>query len=316
MGRSQSIAEFEQQNPESKPPSRQQVHWRLRSAVSEIVLPIVLPFLKVRERVQCRLICRSWEHVVRDWGVATTIDSNDRTITSFSRPFLRGILSHSYSSLHSLFLSGFEILTQDDLHPAIPHLRKLRSLDVTRCHNLDDSTMILLSEHVQRTLEVLYIKGLRNVSDVGLKAVCNSCRKLEVLEISYVPITDEGGMAISQLKRLRALFMRDNYQLTNRSIDVITENCTRLAQLTLWGCTRMQHLRFDAANQSAFSSGKLVFLNLWGCHSLKDDAAESLANMNNLISLVVSECHRLTDRFVVRSKMFYWYCISSRVCIF
>jgi hypothetical protein len=273
--------------------------WRLRSAVSEIVLPIVLPFLEFRERVQCRLICRSWKHVVRDWGVATNIDSNDRTTETFSRPFLRGILSNSYSSLHSLFLSGFESLTQDDLHPAIPHLRKLRSLDVARCHNLDDSTMILLSQHVHQSLEVLYIKGLRNVSDVGLKAICHSCRKIEVLDISYVPLTDEGGMAIQQLQRLRALFTRDNYHLTNRSIDAITASCTRLAQLTLWGCTRMKHLRFDAADKSAFSSGKLVFLNLWGCYNLKDEAAESLGNMKNLSSLVVSECHRLTDRFVV-----------------
>jgi hypothetical protein len=282
--------------PTNSPPS-----WRLRSAVSEIVLPLVLPFLEVRERVQCRLICRSWKHVVQDWGVATTIDSNDRSIANFSRPFLRGILSHSYSSLNSLFLSGFESLAKEDLHPAIPHLRKLRSLDVTRCHNLDDSTMILVAEHVYRTLEVLYLKGLRNVSDAGLKAICTSCQTLEVLEISYVPITDEGGVAIAQLKGLRALFMRDNYHLTNISIDVITEKCARLSQLTLWGCTRIQHLRFDAIHECG-SIGKLVILNLWGCHNLKDEAAESLGSMKNLSSLIVSECHRLTDVFVVRTR--------------
>ena len=321
MGRSQSIVELQQLTPESlssfssslqpahSTGCQEQLHrWRLRSAVSEIVLPIALPFLELRERVQCRRVCRSWKHVIRDWGVATTIDSNDQNITNFSRPFLRGVLSHSYSSLHSLFLSGFEILAKEDLHPAIPHLRKLRYLDVARCHTLDDSTMELLSQEVSQTLEVLYIKGLRNVTDVGLRAICQSCKLMEVLDISCVPITDEGGTAIAQLKRLRALFTRDNYHLTNRSIDVITESCTRLEQLTLWGCTRMQHLGFDndAVNikqKSAFNSGKLVVLNLWGCHSLKDEAAESLGCMKNLVSLIVSECHRLTDQFLVRMCM-------------
>jgi hypothetical protein len=330
MGRSQSIADFAEENIsyiDATPsaiqsgPSKSSTttttttttttsisdhqaclkkQWRLRSAVSEIVLPIVLPFLDVRERVQCRLICKSWKYVVRDWGVATTIDSNDVMIANFTRPFLRGILSHSYSSLHSLFLSGYEQLEKEDLHPSIPQLRKLRSLDVSRCYNLDDSTLQLLAQHVHLTLEVLYIKGLRKVTDVGMKAICDACTMLEVLEISNVPLTDEGGMAIQQLIRLRALFTRDNYQLTNKSIDVITEKCTRLAQLTLWGSTRLNHLSFDATRDNVFSSGKLVFLNLWGCFNLRDEAAHALGNMKNLRSLIVSECHRLTDQFVVR----------------
>jgi hypothetical protein len=274
--------------------------WRLRSAVSEIVLPIVLPFLKVRERVQCRLLCKSWKHVVREWGVATTIDSNDAMIANFTRPFLRGILSHSYSSLHSLFLSGFEKLEKEDLHPSIPQLGKLRYLDVSRCYNLDDSTLELLAHHVHQTLQVLYIKGLGKVTDVGMKAICDACAMLEVLDISNVPLSDEGGMAIQKLTRLRALFTRDNYQLTNKSIDVITEKCTRLAQLVLWGSTKISHLSFDTTRDNVFSSGKLVFLNLWGCFNLKDEAAHALGNMKNLQSLIVSECHRLTDQFVVR----------------
>ena len=283
--------------------------WRLRSAVSEISLPLILPFLEVRERVQCRMICKSWKHVVRDWGVATKIDSNDPSITNFTRAFLRGLLSHSYSSLHSLFLSGLETLQKDDLHPAIPHLRKLRSFDVSRCVNLDDSTMTHLSKsQTSQTLEVLYIKGLRNVTDSGIQSICRSCAKLEVLDLSYVPVTDDGGRAIQQLTRLKALYLRDNYNLTNLSVDVITEKCKRLTQLTLWGCIRVRHLHFNRASSipqslsSAMTAGaNLVFLNLWGCHGLRDEAADSMAGMESLRSLIASECHRITDQFVVRN---------------
>jgi hypothetical protein len=80
------------------------------------------------------------------------------------------------------------------------------------------------------------------------------------------------------------------------SIDVITAQCKRLSQLTLWGCIKMRNLKFRMFN----GSDKLVILNLWGCYNLNDDVAASLGNMKHLSSLIVSECHRLTDRFVVR----------------
>jgi len=293
LGTSPTTCSVRNSNPRRK--------WRLRSAASEIVLPIVMPFLEVRERVQCQLVCRLWRLVIRDWGVATTIDNHDAAFPRFTRPFFRGILSHSYASLHSLFLSGFEDLQQSDLHPAIPHLGKLRSLDISRCIQLDDSTLKLLSVHTSETLEVLYMKGLRRVTDEGLISICCSCSKLKVLEISNIPVTDQAGIAVGEnLTLLTALYMRDNYLLTNQSIDVITENCTSLEQLTLWGCTRLQHLSFDQPDKSGlFISGKVVMLNLWGCHSLRDDSADALAGMNHLRSLIVSECHRLTDAFVV-----------------
>jgi putative heme iron utilization protein len=123
LERSQSIVEFapptqqtsqdENRNESDGTSSKQRQPsspWRLRSAVSEVILLLVLPFLQLQVRVDCRRVCCVWKHIVRDWGVATTIDSNDKNITNFSRPFLRGILLHSYSSLHSLVLDGFESL--------------------------------------------------------------------------------------------------------------------------------------------------------------------------------------------------------------
>jgi hypothetical protein len=100
-----------------------------------------------------------------------------------------------------------------------------------------------------------------------MKAICDACTMLEVLEISNVPLTGEGGMAIQKLVQLRALFTRDNYQLTNKSIDVITEKCTCLVQWTLWGSTRLNHLSFDTTRDNVFLSGMLcpVRLNSLGC---------------------------------------------------
>lgn len=274
--------------------------WSMNPATSEVVLPILLPFLEIRERVQCRVVCSCWKTLVRQWGVATTIDVNDRSMVTnsrptFSRPVLRGILAHSYSSLQRLFLGGFNALQQGDLHPALPQMQNLNTLDVSRCNALDNTTLKLLTtDPIRHTLRVLYLKGLYRVTDAGLRDVCESCTHLEVLDISHIDnITDRGAQEIQQLNCLRALFLRENYLLTNESLDVITQRCMKLAQLTLWGCIRVKHLKFDV-----FTSERLTILNLWGCYSLGDDTALIIGNMPNLSSLIVSECHRLTDGFV------------------
>jgi hypothetical protein len=269
--------------------------WRLPTTVSEIVLPMVMGFLEIPERVWARRVCRGWRAIIRDWGVATTIDNNDPNFPPLTRPFLLGLLKHSYSSLQSLFLSGLADLHQEDFHPSIPHLRKLRSLDVSRCVELDDSTLQLLAQHCSDTLEVLYIKGLCKVTDTGMVALCERCTNLRVLEISNIPLTDASGVAIGRrLTKLTAIYMRDNFRLTNESIDSLTTNCHKLEQLTLWGCIRLKHLGFS-------SSQKLVLLNLWGCHGLQDESAVALEGMVHLRTLIVSECHRLTDAFFVRA---------------
>lgn len=273
--------------------------WCLPTAVSEVVLPFVMEYLSIPERVHARLVCRGWRSIIRDFGVAVVIDNNDpQLLPGLTRPFLMGLLKHSYSSLQSLFLSGFEDLEKNDLHPSIPHLRKLRSLDVSRCVQLDDSTLELLAQHCSGTLQVLYIKGLRKVTDSGMLAICDRCSKLRVLEISNIPLTDVSGAAIGRkLTNLNAVYMRDNFRLTNISIASITNNCHKLEQLTLWGCTRIREIKFAPACRE-----KLSLLNLWGCHGLGDDAATAVEGMICLRTLIVSECHRLTDSFFVSNN--------------
>ncbi|CAB9516057.1 F-box and leucine-rich repeat protein [Seminavis robusta] len=326
MGRSQSIDDFAQLSQSSS--QDQSSRPRLRSATFETVLPMVLEFLQLTERVQCRLVCRLWRNIVRDWGVAAVIDFHQ----DMTRAFLRGIVTHSYFSLHSLRLSDFDELQPSDLHPSLPHLRKLRVLDISRCTNLQDETLQLVAQHLNDTLEVLYMKGLINVTDVGMMAICQACTKLRVLEISHIQsMTDASGVAIGQyLHNLRALYMRDNFRLTNQSIDAITANCTKLNQLTLWGCSKLTRLgssairttnAVDVDSPVVASTGnqdneiplnvynqhaplmacaeRLVSLNLWGCLKLGDSFVTALEGMTKLRSLIVSECHKLTDKFAI-----------------
>ncbi|VEU39830.1 unnamed protein product [Pseudo-nitzschia multistriata] len=309
----------------SAPGPGRSMSWQLRS---ETVLPIVIPFLDLWERMQCRLICRCWKKIVQECGVSRSIDANNNAYpvasgratpsastsggSTLTPKMLRELLAYSYSSLQSLFLSGFGDLEKEDLHSALPHLQNLRVLDVSHCPRLDDSTLKLLARSdvpSSASLRVLYLKGLRRITDAGLEAICASCVRLEVLDLSHLTnITDKGGTCIRNLVFLRALFLRDNWKLTNNSIDAITTSCSKLEQLTLWGCVRLHRLAFQGGTVGGSGGGpssagsathhRLVILNLWGCHDLEDDTATVLSTIHNLDSLIVSECHRLTDRFV------------------
>jgi Leucine Rich repeat len=220
-----------------------------------------------------------------------------------------GLLRNSHSSLQALVLSGTPTVTPADLHPALPHLRRLRSLDLSRCAQLGDITLHLLATCTTRdTLQVLYLKGpLPLVTGVGLQDVVQACRHLQVLDISYLTQLGNDSMAAigRYLPQLRSLFLRDNYQITNDSVAAVDHRMNQsLEQLTLWGCTGLRQLRLGSADT-------LAVVNLWGCHSLRDDAADAFRGFAALRSLNMAECHRLTDEFVVRGGAHGGWCVPG-----
>lgn len=336
-------------------PSRRLVHNQ-----QHLLLPVILPFLEVRQRARCQLVCRSWRDQVKEQGITAVIDVNDAALfpkhmmnftaasspsiisllrtrqTSLSdtsspptsssihshqsRSILRGLLKHSYASLESLVLNDhIPLQPAIDLHPSLPHLRKLKRLDISRIPSITDDTLNLISTHIGKRLEVLYVKGLRQISNQGIVHLVKSCFNLRVLDVSDVhQLSDDAGIAIgNNLAKLEVLHGKDNYKLTNQSVDIVTRNCKQLVQITLWGNIGLKHVDFsvDTATHDDILQNsdnmprrppllnipptKLILLNLWGCHGLDDTAAKRLTALPHLRSLCVSECHRLTDQFIV-----------------
>jgi len=312
---------------------------RPRTSPCEITLPLILPFLTIRERAKCQLVCSSWRDGVKEQGITSVIDVNDTNLfprhimnsspsTTFQnhhspRSILKGLLKHSHSSLESLVLNDFTALQPSiDLHQSLPNLRKLRRLDISRLSSITDETLKLVSSSLGKRLEVLYMKGLMNVTNAGVVQLFESCNNLRVVDISEVhQLNDEAGVAIGKhLTKLEVLHCKDNYKLTNGSVDIITKNCKNLVQITLWGNIHLKYVNFSReedketlhtttsaslprpSSLSDFQTtpSKLIILNLWGCHNLDDSAAKSFnkASLPHLRSLCLSECHRLTDEFV------------------
>ena len=212
-----------------------------------------------------------------------------------------------------------------DLHPTLPHLRKIQRLDISRIPAITDETLHLISTFVGPRLEVLYMKGLRHVTNAGVVHLARCCTNLRVLDVSYLhQLEDAAGVAIGQhLTKLKVFHARDNYRWTNKSVDLITTNCKSLVQVTFWGCIRLDHVSFEVTNCVAedenpasmanpnqapidaiplrinnSSNRNLILLNLWGCHGLQNSSAALLSTLTQLRSLCVSECHKLSDDFV------------------
>jgi hypothetical protein len=49
----------------------------------------------------------------------------------------------------------------------------------------------------------------------------------------------------------------------------------------------------------SYNHSKIILLNLWGCHGLENSSASLMSSLPHLRSLCVSECHKLSDAFVV-----------------
>ena len=161
------------------------------------------------------------------------------------RSILKGLLNHSHSSLESLVLNDFTVLQPAiDLHQSLPNLRKLRRLDISRISSISDDTLNLVSSSIGKRLEVLYMKGLKNVTNTGIVHLFESCTNLRVLDISEVhQLNDEAGVAIGQhLTKLEVLHCKDNYKLTNSSVDIITKNCKNLVHRLHCGVTSILNI--------------------------------------------------------------------------
>ena len=59
----------------------------------------------------------------------------------------------------------------------------MRNLDITRCFDIHDDTLIILGDTCLR-LESLVMMGVPHVTDKGLKALSAGCRRLEILDLS------------------------------------------------------------------------------------------------------------------------------------
>jgi hypothetical protein len=197
-------------------------------------------------------------------------------------------------------------LTSTILSNIIPKCVMLRVLDLTRVNEVNDSVCDVIGKTLCKTLNVCTIKECKNVSDSGVISLCE-CVHLITFDISEVDFSDVGGVCIgSKLSCLKSLYIKDNSNISDVSVDAISEGCAGIVKFTAWNCVRLKSLGDSGVDSREGGKGRkggkwksLIQLNVSGCYNLfNDDNDRSINSMTELKSISVRECHRLNNRFI------------------
>jgi hypothetical protein len=138
-------------------------------------------------------------------------------------------------------------LTDQHLQAMLPHVAKLRSLDIRNCGVLSAKAVTDVLEGMGDGLTKLCLSDARNVSDCILWGLLRSCRKLQRLELNGAPRVTAAGLA----PLLFVLEPKFSAELCSTGV-----NWARLKQQVegQGGCCRLH----SKGGSAAFSSGSTV----------------------------------------------------------
>jgi hypothetical protein len=193
----------------------------------------------------------------------------------------------------------------------------LQKLELINCRGIDDVDLSNLALHCKNIWSIKTGVCTR-VTDAGIRELTIGCSQLEVVDIKYRRLSDEGIRSFARCSQLRELKTGD---AENVSVEAVTElvqhrgeqlekfefACRNLNEDTLViianGCPNVTELKLecDSISDRGFDAvisacTKLTVLGLGSCISLTDESlvkfSQRRPNMNNID---LSGCARITD---------------------
>ncbi|KAL9240184.1 hypothetical protein vseg_014432 [Gypsophila vaccaria] len=169
-----------------------------------------------------------------------------------------------------------------------------------------------------QNLEILNLNGCQKISDKGVDEITSVCPELRVFSVYWnVRLTDVGiQQLVKHCKHVIDLNVSGCKNISDRSMQLIAGtyneleslNVTRCVKITDGGlkCILSKCLSLQSLNLYALSSltdevytkislRQLKFLDLCGAQNLTDQGLSCIAKCNNLISLNLTWCVRITD---------------------
>ena len=186
----------------------------------------------------------------------------------------------------------------EDLQNIESRLDNLRELDLTTCV-VSDEFMNKVLQSVKK-LEKLNLKGVQNLTNVGLEAVADTCPGLKYLILDYSTgeaksnITDAGiERVVEKCHLLKVLNLSNCVELTDRSIQVVAAYSPNLQELYL---TNILSLSDTAIISIAEKCPTLRILDICYCAKLTGASVSYvLKNCKSLYTLAAESCHRVSD---------------------
>lgn len=178
-------------------------------------------------------------------------------------------------SLGFLSLQDCQKLTDDSLKYISAGLKSLESINLSFCASLTEFGMKHLSTMVGDSLKEINLRSC-DVTDLALRYLSEGGLTLHVLDISFcdrvrddglaylsqglpqlrslslnsIPCTDSGLLKLSQtLTDLNTLNVGQCFNITDRGIDAILNNCSHLSHLDIYGCSRISNQMIQRLEQ-------------------------------------------------------------------
>ncbi|CAG8461219.1 9225_t:CDS:2 [Funneliformis caledonium] len=182
------------------------------------------------------IVCRKWRAIALPILFHKPQFSNVRNFQTFLKiPTSSGILVREID-LTGLSHRWTEIIDADII--ALVNLcPNLTILDISYCHQLHDSTLTHIANHLGSNLTTLNVSSCPKFTDVGFSALARSCKVLTSLDFSYTDITDT---ALSKFAvtcpTIKWLNLKYCELLTDLSLDELKRMCKELRFLEIEGC--------------------------------------------------------------------------------
>ncbi|XP_047996002.1 F-box/LRR-repeat protein 7-like isoform X1 [Leguminivora glycinivorella] len=109
------------------------------------------------------------------------------------------------------------------------------------------------------------------VSDEGILTICRSCTALRKLDISYIALlTDAGVAAAVRCARLASLTARGNASLTAAPFTTVLDGCTQLQELDVCGCDSVSEELVEAATAALARTPRPLVLRMGGTAAMQE----------------------------------------------
>ncbi|KAK3585426.1 hypothetical protein CHS0354_020143 [Potamilus streckersoni] len=259
----------------------------------EILLHI-LAYLSQTELVRCAQVCHQFYRVAMDETLWKHITVKKRLLDD---DCLKHIAKHHPTSLALIQCQGDTVSAKglrDLFRESANDLKELNFSYCSRGALTGDSILLHAAARCQNLTHI--DASWSNVTDSGIIAISNGCKRLESTCINGCQgISNEGfeTMIKKHGGSLRVLEMFGCFGITARAITTLSNNCTSLVSLHLGQCYKLTD---SCISQLSASLGRVETLDLRGCKQIKDNCIRRVVkNCPRLKSLVLANCPNITD---------------------
>lgn len=231
----------------------------------ELILRI-FSYLDVVTLCRCATVSKYWNTLALDginWQYVDLFDFQ----TDIKGSVVENLSRRCGSFLKNMSLENCKWISDDAIKKLCLNCKNIEILNFKQCLKLTDLTCIYISKYLHNLKSVNFDSC--NISDNGIKALCENCHSLESIDISHCR------------------------NISSEGVSILAKNCSKLKYFVSKYLTVIIDSSFKQLVQNC---SNLQHVSLQNCHNLTDDSLTALANnCHNLQFLCISNCKHLTD---------------------